>query len=178
MNTILERPPALSVEYPPYTPSDEERDQLTKALARLDHYQALLDQAADLKGHMQDSIKLLLHDEASLATIAPMLWAASDVGRRQEMAAAVRGPVKAAMRSVLASVKPVFDAAQKSQADYLRKLCRTTEAAERKSWEKAGQHQDDFEPSRFLSSLRETLRRLQENPSQPSHAAIRKFLQA
>ena len=51
-----------------------------------------------------------------------------------------------------------------------------TEAAERKSFEKAGQHQDDFEPSRFLSSLRETLRRLEENPSQPSHAAIQQLL--
>lgn len=176
MNATIERPPALSVEYPPYTPTDEEREQLAAAKAKLDHYQALLDQAADLKGHMQDSIAMLLEDKASLTAVAPMLWAASDVSRRQEMAAALRGPLKAAMRSVLASVTPVFDASRRSQAEYLRKLCRTTEAAERKSWEKAGQHQDDFDPSRFLLSLRETLRRVDENPSQPSHAAIKQLL--
>lgn len=176
MNTLVTRPAAISVNYPPYAPSEAETKQLKTTSKHLAHLEELLANVVDLKKYSAKLTEDLLAGRTNIESVGPMLWAVSDTSRRQEMAAALRGVLKAQMRETLATVQPVFDARQKARADHVKGLAAKAEKAERKSVEEAGLHPDEFVPSNHLAGLRETYSRLLEYPANPSRQGIDEML--
>lgn len=176
MNTVITNTPAVTVQFPKYIPTKDEKKILNTAHKHLSQLEVLLAEVVDMKTYAAKLTNDLVKGNATIEAVGPMLWAISDTSRRQEIAAALRTVLKGQMREILATVQSVFDARQRMQADHVKKLAADTEASERRSQEKAGLLPDEYQPSPHVAGLRETYARLLEYPANPSRQGIDEML--
>ena len=73
-------------------------------------------------------------------------------------------------------VQPILDAQTEHKKAHVSKLANNAEKAEREQLREIGLDQDSYQPSRMVSALRETHRRLVEEPPVATFSALRNIL--
>jgi hypothetical protein len=169
--------PITTIPAPAYKPTPAETKTLKAAKTKVEHLNGLLAISGDLKAHAVTLQEQLVQGEASILDVAPMLWLCGDPDRRNQLAPALRKPIREALTAECSALTPIFENARTHQADHAAKLCSETEKTERKQAAKAGLNDDEYQPSELLMRLRETHKRLKEQPVQPSLSGITSLLE-
>lgn len=174
--TIQDQAPLAGLKIPPYKPTQAQARKLQKVANQIERLDAQIHKASDLKGYRAELHELLANGEADLHDVGPMLYLIDSASSRNEMATALRSPIKQAVKTCLEGIRDVLEAERDHQLAFLQDLISTTEKRERDTLKAAGVDQDMFQQSAVLAQMTESHRRIRDNPLNLDRGAVARLI--